>query len=1036
MSTDKTLGYASKYDRIPRGMARYGLGEWDRVLGNHRAVIKVSQAGGASYAYLPWRRRDAFPQTKHVRIIDAQTGRAINNSVVVTCNREYGEVVFEPVSGPGLYYAYYLIPTNDRHRWEWPRWAFPIIQYESPHSCASDTWRKKHHVQENDIGCLPNLGDEFRSSNPFPAPWRDLPESELVEFQARGEWHSFHPMEVIATLEERLALIERCKTRSFLLFPETRFRPIRMTKDIPHHWAVRNTIDLDVFKEKALRNEYLVFQIGVYAHREQIVNLKAVISALSGPGGARIPPSAITCFNLEGVSQKGIPFKKTLHVAHKEIQALWFGVDISENARPGVYKGTVTIAAQDMNPQTINLQLKVENRVLADRGDGDHARLSRLRWLNSTHAVDALVCAPFTPVEVKGRSVRILGRKLELDESGLPARLTSFIDMFRIQDSGREILAAPVRFDAINDGKNITWRTSKAAHCTKKTSGKALFQSVQYANGITRHNDITVEMDGRIGVRIKLESKKPQSLDALCLVIELPASVSRYWLESAPPAWEASGPDKLAFACPDKTSRPLRQFRFAWVGDYNAGLAFSIADAHACWIKGEKSRFQQTLAGNTCRIILNTGRLSITPGEPITLEFVLYVTPFKPLSTDHWNWRYYHQGYGQDLMLEKGIKAGATVFTQHHGSPNNPYISYLFPVAGKLEKMANQIHAVGGRFKAYNTIRELSTRASELWALRSLGHEILMKGTANLGFESMAQLPVEYQMRDLVNEPFTGDSWMCEHLVDDYHSRWHSQISEPGNKTLIEDNSIQISGASRWSNFYIESQRWLMKNAGVDGLYLDGVTFDRESFMRVRKTLVRQKPQALIDSHGSPAEVMDFLGFIDSIWFGEGADYSREDAYWLTAVSGIPFGVPGEMLLIEAGVHRGMVYGMSHRYAWMPLDKTDPSHLWKWWDEFEIGKAEMLGYWMAGCPVKTSHPAIKATAYVHKGRRVAIAMASWAKKTVSVKLDIDWNAVGLDPLKIRVMVPEIEMFQPALAPVSLEAIPVEPGKGWVVVIQP
>ena len=43
----------------------------------------------------------------------------------------------------------------------------------------------------------------------------------------------------------------------------------------------------------------------------------------------------------------------------------------------------------------------------------------------------------------------------------------------------------------------------------------------------------------------------------------------------------------------------------------------------------------------------------------------------------------------------------------------------------------------------------------------------------------------------------------------------------------------------------------------------NGVAFDREFFLRLRKTLVRQKPHALIDFHGSPAELMDVPGFID-----------------------------------------------------------------------------------------------------------------------------------------------------------------------------
>jgi hypothetical protein len=179
---------------------------------------------------------------------------------------------------------------------------------------------------------------------------------------------------------------------------------------------------------------------------------------------------------------------------------------------------------------------------------------------------------------------------------------------------------------------------------------------------------------------------------------------------------------------------------------------------------------------------------------------------------------------------------------------------------------------------------------------------------------------------------------------------------------------------------------------------------------------------------------MDFVSFVDSIWFGEGADYSREDAYWLVAVSGIPFGTPGELLQAEASVHRGMVYGLSQRYAWVSLTHVDPSPLWRWWDEFGIARARMLGYWMPDCPVRTSHPQVKATAYVHRARRVAIALASWAPERVVVRLDLDWAAVGLDPAGVRVHVPPLAMFQPGLPAASLDALPVDPGKGWIVVL--
>jgi len=108
--------------------------------------------------------------------------------------------------------------------------------------------------------------------------------------------------------------------------------------------------------------------------------------------------------------------------------------------------------------------------------------------------------------------------------------------------------------------------------------------------------------------------------------------------------------------------------------------------------------------------------------------------------------------------------------------------------------------------------------------------------------------------------------------------------------------------------------------------------------------------------------------------------------------------------------------------------------LWKWWDVFDIANADMLGYWQDACPVKTDNESVKATAYVHRGERVAVAVASWAKQTVDVRIDLDWAAVDLDPNKVTVSVPAIDFFQEELANASLSSVPVEPNKGWIIVV--
>ena len=181
--TKTDLLFKSNHDRIPVGCAPFGTARWDRKLGNHRALVRVTAAADAVCAYLPWRRRDAHPEAKHVMVIDAQTDKAVVNTVVATCNKEYGEIVFQPVSGTGEYYLYYLVPEEDRFGETWPRSSFPIIQYKRPQNRPAEAWMEKHGLTRQALESTPPPGGWHRKDRPvYPTPWRDLPLAVLIEF--------------------------------------------------------------------------------------------------------------------------------------------------------------------------------------------------------------------------------------------------------------------------------------------------------------------------------------------------------------------------------------------------------------------------------------------------------------------------------------------------------------------------------------------------------------------------------------------------------------------------------------------------------------------------------------------------------------------------------------------------------------------------------------------------------------------------------------------------------------------------------------
>jgi hypothetical protein len=319
-------------------------------------------------------------------------------------------------------------------------------------------------------------------------------------------------------------------------------------------------------------------------------------------------------------------------------------------------------------------------------------------------------------------------------------------------------------------------------------------------------------------------------------------------------------------------------------------------------------------------------------------------------------------------------------------------------------------HQRGMRVKLYYTVRELTTRAPELWALRSLGHEVYAPG------------------------PGGGYSWLQEHLGRDYIAAWY--VPE------IKDAAVVTSGVSRWHNFYVEGLDWLARNVRMDGLYIDDVAFDRTTMKRVRKALDRHRPDALIDLHSanqynpndgwaSSANLyLEHFPYLDRIWFGEYFDYDSPPEYWLVEMSGIPFGVMGEMLEGGGNPWRGMLFGMTNRLPWA----GDPRPLWKVWDDFGIGAARMDGWWDPATPVQTGRSDVLATSYLRDGRAL-VAIASWAPDTARVHLQVDWKNAGIDSTRATIRATAIRDFQPEAEFAPGGEIVVPPGKGWLLEIR-
>ena len=204
--------------------------------------MQVAAKADAVWVHIPWRRRDATPDKKEIIVIDAATNRRVQNVLRVHVDREFGDLLFQPPTAPGEYYVYYL-----PYRYIGCIW-WPTTVYTLPTDTAQAAWAK---------ACQP-LAKRMTAGDT-----QGIPAAKVLEFQLINDFHRFDPMEVPATAAEMRKLLAAHAGKPYLLFPEDRRFPIRMTDELPLRWI--RSGPSDSFRGAACRGEYYVFQVGVYA---------------------------------------------------------------------------------------------------------------------------------------------------------------------------------------------------------------------------------------------------------------------------------------------------------------------------------------------------------------------------------------------------------------------------------------------------------------------------------------------------------------------------------------------------------------------------------------------------------------------------------------------------------------------------------------------------------------------------------------------------------------------------------------------------
>lgn len=1038
----------------------YGLSVWpeDGAYGNHRVIVSHinNEAVGAAVAEIPWRRRDLSPEKKLVRVFDSRDGKEITNVVIIQGTNELGIIAFEPTIHPvedfrnrGEYEVYYLpfdLPTGTwGGNWDigYPRGSH-IEEKPQP----DPDWVKANHLTPAEIE---------------QGAWRSLEKVEVLGFQANGEIHSFFPMEVIATRREMLDLLAEHSEERYFLFPEDRANPTKMFDYLPLKWIQEGPEQ--EFYGRPHPGEHFVFQVGVWAARTTINEIDVEFPTLRCAGKPDIAASAFSSINLSGTDWFGRPLKVDFGLARGKVRPIWIGVQIPEDAR-GIYTGTFTVTPEGEPAKSFRVTLDVAGKVLRDHGDGDLTRLSRLRWLNSIRGLDDDVSAPYTPLVVAGTTVSCLNRTVEFNEAGFPSQITS---------NGHAILASPINIVVSTVDGEVALRP-RNVQVLKESAGIYERRTVSASERLRVETIAHMEFDGNVTFDVRYKALADIELTDIALQISYRRDVAAYMMgmkklgDLRPPSWDWKWDSDFNDS-------------MLWIGEVEAGMQLALLRREDIWsVRPEEDGYGKPASwhndgrggctvredGEVVRVTAFSGPRLLQAGEEILYRFRLLITPFRPVAKNHWNMRF------------APIREGGTIQQLHQGiSREIPNINYPFTNVAGLRKTIQECAKLDGKVMVYYTIGSLSIYAAELFALKSLGSEVVddngidvyrdqvgvevteSSNTAGVNFLVNPSIPAD-KLRQLRG----GYPWLIEHLKAGYFSGWWTPL--PHDQTIffnpknhvhyyyaaprsspryMQDAAVRINGLSRWQNYYVESLDWLGRNVGVDGLYLDGIGYSGKIMQRIAKTMSRaNNGYYYLNFHGGNLYGlykvstlnyhMEHLPYLSQLYLGEGyrTIYSEgSPATWLVEYSGIPFGLTSGMYWQEMNKYRAMLYGSTNMHD---------TQMWAFWDRVGIQQSEMIGYWRKDNPVQTGHPDILATVYKMDGRSL-IAVASWAKGPVEVTLQIDCSALGLKKGSLRVAQIHIdpqgrrggdnwELYFKSVERVSLS---VEPGSGGILMLQ-
>jgi hypothetical protein len=605
-------------------------------------------------------------------------------------------------------------------------------------------------------------------------------------------------------------------------------------------------------------------------------------------------------------------------------------------------------------------------------------------WLGSKTGITDGVLPPYEPcrVEMKGelRRVGVWGRRYTF---GLSPLLSS------IESAGAELLAGPVRFDCVADGKRVSFAHA-AAELTKNSPAEVVLDQSLQGPKTRLSIQSQVEYDGFIKVDWAVEADEALQLDRLTMEIPLRpehATLLHSWPQIHSGEWHDGW---------DSRFQPI-----LWIGNEERGLSW-VAESDRNWSLTDREKAIELIRGDdevTLRFNLVTKKVSLEKGQKLDYTFGLQATPVRPMLKSCW-----------DIRLQR-----------------QP------PYAHEYEWLTKKIDGK----PCLEFYRQQGARA--LLALRwwdafsytlPLGHE-----------QEFPKLVEACHQHDLKVVPYAIGFLLSEAAPEfkHFHCDMLARPKRPYRIDRLPGMDPQMTyfacRQGAWQDFVVASTAQCMDEYDTDGVYLDTtvrphacrnrlhgcgyvgpegtvrstypVFATRELMKRLYTVVKSRKPDGIVDAHVYDCLHVPALAFATSYWNGEQLPRRefKPDALPLdrfrTEFMGHNIGVPADVLYYTMGDYEACA-GMALLHD-VPVRSENErdfailTSIWRVREAFGCNEAEFIGYWKAGDLVTVEPQGCYASLWRHPTNGVLAAVSNLRREPVDVRVTFDRQKLGLGP---------------------------------------